>query len=73
MNRVILWDALERLQFLEVDIDSPQCSKCQKLDVCRRKIEVFFNLGLQLLCVQIISNARLQARLKANAEMSPLD
>lgn len=28
MNRVILWDALERIQFLEGwDIDSPQCSQ----------------------------------------------
>lgn len=43
MNRVILWDASERLQFLEKDIDSPQCSKCRKLDVCERKIQIFFN------------------------------
>lgn len=28
MNRVILWDALERIQFSEGwDIDSPQCSQ----------------------------------------------
>lgn len=31
MNRVILWDALERLQFFVfLEMDSTQCSKCRK-------------------------------------------
>lgn len=57
MNRVILWDASERLWFLEEDIDSPQCSKCQKLDVCERKILVFFNF-LILMIVSIMGCAK---------------
>lgn len=48
MNRVILWDALERIQFLEGwDIDSPQCSQSVgNWMLVKGKFRCFFNLDV---------------------------